>query len=147
MPLWLRALEKIHGHTGWLAAAALLHPAILLRRRERKARLSVVLAPATLTVAAVLGLQLYSPYRLQLKQRLFVEAPTIGWLFERKEHLAVAALSFAWFGCIAHLSAWHVERPTRDRLAGLAHHAFVVATVLSVVVAVIGVTVAVRAPF
>ena len=91
--LALRIVERLHGHLGWLAVIALLHPAIFLRRPKRRAPLSVVLATLTVSLTAAFGFVLYPPYRNLLKQRLFVQAPAIGWLFERKEHLAVGALT------------------------------------------------------
>jgi hypothetical protein len=97
-----RLFEHVHGHVGWLAAAVLIHPGILLRRPERRAHLAVGLATAFVTVAAALGAWLYVPYRARLKQGIFVDAPVYGLLFERKEHLAFAAVLFAWAGAAAY---------------------------------------------
>ena len=141
--LLLRALERIHGHLGWLGVAALLHPAILLRKPTRRARLAVSLAAAWVVITALLGAFIYPDYRRQLKQRLFVEHAAVGWLFERKEHLAVGAVCFALLGCVAHLSLpLFADDGARGIAALLAHRAFVVAFVLAAVVATLGVTVA-----
>ena len=69
----VRIAEHIHGHLGWLAAAALTHPAILLRKTKRKAHLSVALSTGFATSQGVLGAWLYGPYRDQLKQRIFID--------------------------------------------------------------------------
>ncbi|HEX7604328.1 MAG TPA: hypothetical protein VF316_22070 [Polyangiaceae bacterium] len=139
----LRLLEHVHGHVGWLAVAALLHPAILLRNPRRRARLSVILATLLAMGAGAMGAAVYPEYRLRLKQEIFLHAPRLGWCFERKEHLAVGAIGFAVIGCIAHLSAWGFEDDgVRELMARSAHRAYVAAFGLAFVVAVLGVAVA-----
>jgi energy-converting hydrogenase Eha subunit E len=141
--LLLRVLERIHGHLGWLSVAALLHPAILLRNTKRRARLSVSLATGFVVVTALLGAYIYPMYRDRIKQHLFIEVPKIGWMFERKEHLAVGAVAFALVGCVSHLTLPLVGDEQLERtMARLAHRAFVVAFTLALIVAVLGVTVA-----
>lgn len=141
--LVLRVVERVHGHFGWLAVAALVHPAILLRDPRRRARLAATLAAVTVVLAAGIGAWVYPHYRLLLKQRIFVESARVGWLFERKEHLSVGAVAFALIGCVAHLVVPAIDdAPTRLRLARLAHRAFVIGAALAFVVAVLGVTVA-----
>ncbi len=138
----LRVIERIHGHLGWLAVAALLHPAILLRRPARRARLAVSLATAGVVVTALLGGGIYPEYRARLKQHIFIDSPRLGWMFERKEHLAVGAVSFALAGCVAHLSVPWVGEESRAAMSRLAHRSFVVAFVFAALVATIGVVVA-----
>jgi hypothetical protein len=141
--LLLRVLERIHGHLGWLAVAALVHPAIVLRNPKRRARLSVGLT--TLMVAATwgLGAYVYPEYRARIKQHIFIELPKLGWMFERKEHLAVGVGVFTLVGCIAHLAGpGFDDESTRLLLAKIAHRSFVVACGLAVIVAVLGVAVA-----
>jgi hypothetical protein len=141
--LLLRVLERIHGHLGWLSVAALLHPAILLRNPKRRARLSVALATSFVVVTALLGANIYPEYRAHIKQHIFIEAPRLGWMFERKEHLAVGAVTFALIGCIAHLSLpVFAEDDVKRTVARLAHRGFVVAFVLGVIVGILGVSVA-----
>jgi hypothetical protein len=140
--LLLRVLERIHGHLGWLAVASLLHPAILLRNPKRRARLAVVLTTSFVLVTAFLGGYIYPQYRVRLKQRIFIEARSLGWMFERKEHLAVAAVTFALVGCATHLSVPLFDEKTRVIVARLAHRAFVVAFAFALTTAVIGVSVA-----
>jgi hypothetical protein len=141
--LLLRVLERIHGHLGWLCVAALLHPAIFLRNPRRHARLAVALTTIVVLATGLLGGYIYPEYRNRLKQHVFIEAPRIGWLFERKEHLAVGAIAFAVAGCVAHLSLpVFSDAATRKTAATLAHRAFVAAFVLALIVAGLGVAVA-----
>jgi hypothetical protein len=140
--LLLRVLERIHGHLGWLAIAALSHPAILLRRLQRRARLSVALATTTAVATALLGARIYPSYREQLKQRIFIEHPALGWSFERKEHLAVGAIAFALTGCLAHFAVPMFQPPARDHVARLAHRSFVASFVLATIVGLLGIAVA-----
>lgn len=93
---WLRVAERLHGHLGALAVVALLHPVVLLRDPRRRASWSVGLATALVSSVFAGGIALYPAYRAQLKRSIFVDAPTLGWMFERKEHLAFAAMAFAW---------------------------------------------------
>lgn len=146
--LVLRVAEHIHGHMGWLSVAALLHPAILLRNAKRRARLAVSLTTGLVTASGLLGAWIYPEYRARLRHALFVEAPTVGWLFERKEHLAVGAIGFAWIGCIAHLTARSFEdEALRRTVSVMAHRAYVIAFVLSLAVACLGVAVATHSTF
>ena len=127
----------------WLAVAALLHPAILLKNPRRRARLSVLLATAFVVGTAALGAFIYPDYRARLKQHIFLEAPRIGWMFERKEHLAVGVLAFALVGCVAHLGAGLVvDEGARLTVARLSHRAFVASFVMALIVASLGVAVA-----
>jgi hypothetical protein len=141
--LVLRVLEHIHGHLGWLSVAALLHPAILLRQTKRRSGLSVALATGFVVVTALFGGCIYPHYRDRIKQHIFIEAPKLGWMFERKEHLAVGAVAFALVGCVAHLTLPLVaDDDIKRTLARLAHRAFIVAFALALLVAVLGVSVA-----
>ena len=141
--VWLRVLERVHGHIGWLSVAALLHPAILLRNPKRRARLAVVVATALVVVTAFIGGCMYPSYRERIRRHIFIGAPRIGWLFERKEHLAVGAVGLALAGCLAHLSLpLFVEDETKGTVARLAHRAFVASFVLAWLVAILGVAVA-----
>jgi hypothetical protein len=139
----LRVLEHSHGHLGWLAALALAHPALLLRDRERRARLSASLATGVVTAAGAIGAYIYPDYRSQLKQQIFVHARSVGWNFERKEHLAIGAIVLAWAGLAAHLGAVRAADPAvKQPLARAAHLAFVAAFGLSVATALLGMLVA-----
>jgi hypothetical protein len=63
------------------------------------------LAFVFVTATAGIGIALYPEYRARVRPHLFDDAPSIGWLFERKEHLAFGALLFAWTGTAAYFAA------------------------------------------
>lgn len=143
----LRAVEHLHGHLGWLAVAALAHPAFLLRNPRRRAPLVAVAATSLVTVVGALGAWLYPSYRVVIKRALFVESTAVGYLFERKEHLAVAVVAFAWVGMILHLRARlggvdASPRESRESLAKAAHVAYVAAAIVAFAVATLGTIVA-----
>ncbi|MDB4941483.1 MAG: hypothetical protein JWP97_1017 [Labilithrix sp.] len=137
-----RLTEHVHGHLGWLAAAMLVHPAIVLRSRTRSAHLAVGLGTGFVTVAAGLGALLYGAYRARLRQGIFQHAPEVGLVFERKEHLAFAALIFAWTGCAAYVASLRAVGTLHDTLRVAAFRAFCAAAALAVVTAVLGTVVA-----
>lgn len=138
-----RVGEHVHGHLGWLAAIALVHPAILLRRHERRAHLSVALAVCVVTFAGALGASLYPAYRERLRQPIFAQAPGVGFLFERKEHLAFGAVLLAWVGALAYAAAFrYADVGGRDALRKAAHWSFVASALLGVMTALLGTVVA-----
>ena len=139
----LRLEEHLHGHIGWLAAIALIHPAVVLRRTERRAHLAVGLSVGIVTLAGGLGAAIYGDYRDKLRQSIFQQARVVGYLFERKEHLAFGAVLLAWAGAIAYVAAIrYAEVGGRDALRKAAHWAFVASAVLTVVTALLGTIVA-----
>jgi hypothetical protein len=138
----VRIREHLHGHIGWLAAIALVHPAILLRSTQRRAHLSVGLAVGVVTLAATLGVTIYTAYRDTLRQPIFASSETIGYLFERKEHLAFGAVFFAWTGGVAYTAATLANPDLRELLRKAAHGAFVAAALFALVTAVLGTVVA-----
>ncbi len=143
----MRVLEHVHGHLGWLSAASLLHPAIVLRNPRRRAHLAVGLSVAFVTATGAIGAYLYGPYRDTLKQQIFIHTPSVGYLFERKEHLAFGAVLLAWAGAIAYAAATRAEEGLRAPLRTFAFRAFVGACLLTVCTAVLGVAVAVVRTF
>jgi hypothetical protein len=138
----VRVVEHIHGHLGWLTAAVIVHPAILLRDRERSAHLSVGLATGLLTLEWALGAWLYGPYRARLQPHIFTDARWIGVMFERKEHLAMGALLLTWAAASAYAIAIGARDEVGARMRTFAHHAFVIAAALLVVTACLGTLVA-----
>lgn len=143
----IRLTEHVHGHIGWLAAAILIHPAIVLRDRKRRAHLAVGLAAAFVTVAGALGCWVYVAYRDKLKQAIFQTSPFIGLLMERKEHLAFGAVVLAWAGAMAYFAAPRAEPETRELLRTIAFRAFVASSALTIVVAALGTWIAVHKTF
>ena len=142
-----RLFEHVHGHLGWLAVAVLVHPAIVLRRPERRAHLAVVLATVLVSLAGGLGAWLYVAYRERLKQQIFIHAPGIGLLFERKEHLAFAAIVLAWSGCVAYFVAPRATPALRGTLRTIAFRSYVASAALATIVAILGTIVAVYRSF
>lgn len=124
-----------------------MHPAIVLRSRTRRAHLAVAASTALVTAAAALGAILYVDYRERLKQGIFLTAPAIGLLFERKEHLAFGAVVLAWAGAAAYAAAPRAAEPTRRLLRTVAFRAFAAAALLAVLVAALGTVVAVYRSF
>jgi hypothetical protein len=141
----LRLTEHVHGHLGWLAAAALVHPALLLRKPKRTATISVAAAVGLTTLSVALGVYLYGPYRDRLKQHIFLHAPGVGYLFERKEHLAFGVIGLAWAGAIAYFASRRAEDPAR--LRAFAARAFAISAALALVTAALGTAVAVYRTF
>jgi hypothetical protein len=133
----LRLLERIHGHLGWLAALALVHPAILLRNPKRRARLSAALATAVAICAGGLGAFIYPNYSRGLRRSVYIASRSYGLLFERKEHLGFAAVALAIAGC-----ALHFARESSVPRARAAWLAYVAAAVLAVIVAAMGTAIA-----
>jgi hypothetical protein len=138
----VRVAEHVHGHLGWLSAATLVHPAIVLRQKKRRAHIAVLVAVLLPTLAGALGVWIYGPYRDRIKQHIFIDAPSIGLLFERKEHLAFGAILLSWASGAAYLQAIRAEDPLRGSLRTFAHRGFVAAAALAVIVAVLGTAVA-----
>jgi hypothetical protein len=97
----------------------------------------VGLSTGLVTVVSILGVLLYPSYTDLLKQRIFQTGPRFGWMFERKEHLAFAAVMFAWAGAAAYVAAWKTEGTDRT-FRTLAHRAYVVAAGIAIAVAALG---------
>jgi hypothetical protein len=143
----LRLVEHVHGHLGWLAAALLVHPAIVLRNRMRRAHLAVGFATGAVTLGGAVGAWLYVAYREHLKQQIFIHSPAIGLMFERKEHLAFGAIVLAWAGCAAYFVAPRATSEVRRTLRTIAFRSFVASAALAITVAVMGTIVAVYKSF
>lgn len=109
----VRQVAIVHGVICWIAALALLATALRLLLRRPGAPWLVAqgaLATALATAAFASGVLLDLPYRAHLRQRLFLASRALGWLFERKLHLAFGAFLFALCACAALLAASRAER-------------------------------------
>ena len=107
-----------------------------------RAAASTGCAGCGLTFEGALGVWLYGPYRDRIKQSIFIEAPWVGLMFERKEHLALGSIFLAWAGAAAYVAAIRASDEVRRPLRVLAFRAFVVAAALAVAVAGLGTLVA-----
>jgi hypothetical protein len=136
-----RSLEHVHGHLGWLAAVALAHPALLLRRPERRVSGAAIAGTVLVTVTAALGAVIYPAYRTGVKPVIFAVAPAIGVVFERKEHLGAAALALAWCGLAMHTLA-HRRGALRHDLGRAAFVAYAGAAIAAALAATGGLVVA-----
>jgi len=135
-----RLLARLHQWIGWGAFAALLVPAVLLANRARRFPVVVMVATLVTTLAGGLGAFIYPTYSRVLRRAIYVASPSHGLLFERKEHLAFAAIALAWVGALLHLRA-HVGEGALSR-ARAAHFSFIGAALLVGIVAVLGTMVA-----
>jgi hypothetical protein len=77
-----------------------------------------------------------------LRQKIFLHAPTIGWLFERKEHLAFGVALLAWAGAAAYVGAERVTGEERLALRTVAFRAYALGAALAAAVATMGTVVA-----
>lgn len=117
----LRLLERAHAILAWIATIALLFSAVVALRKGPSARGLLgasALGGALLLGTGALGLLLDEGYRSRLRQRLFLASPDLGWLFERKLHLAFGAMLLAVAG-LASLVALRRAAPSGDRATAL----------------------------
>jgi len=134
---WLRILESVHGHLGVLAAIALIHPAILLRKGRplsRGMRWSVGLTTMMVALAFGMGLFIYEDYREIVKPVLVLEHYDVGLLFETKEHFAWGVLTST-LGATG--AAWVAPRDAK-RLRQIAAAFYAVAAVLCLATVALG---------
>ncbi len=115
--MFWRIFESIHGHLGVLSLAALVHPALLLRRGKpltSRNRWAVGLSTGFALAVYGTGIAMYGAYRALVKRHLFADSIRAGLLFETKEHLAVVVVGLATGAAIAALlaprRAAHVRR-------------------------------------
>lgn len=128
----LRLLESLHGHLAVLAVAALVHPAITLRRGRPlpfRTKLSVGFATLFSALAFGSGAFIYGDYRRLVKRPLFHDDATAGLFFETKEHLAFFVLCLALGGAVVAFAAPRDAEEQR-RLGG---HLYAAAAVLGLV--------------
>lgn len=134
----LRALARWHGVIAWLATAALV-AAAWAHASERARRLAAALGvlAATLALAAGgLGFAMHDGYRARLRQKLFLQSATLGWLFERKLHLAFAAVLLAVAAAAITIARRRVEaRPNAEAATRELRRAAMIAWTASAVLA------------
>lgn len=114
----LRRIAAAHGLLAWIGVALTIAAAWLSLKRSPARRQSMTRAAAAgsvalLSASSALGALLLAPYQGRLRQRIFLQSPQIGWLFERKMHLSFGAVALAWCALFA-LVALEI-RGRRDR--------------------------------
>jgi hypothetical protein len=137
----IRIVEAVHGHVGFLAAAALYHPAILLRRGQqlsRGARYALALSTGFAVAAFSLGISIYEGYRSVVKQNLFRINMDAGFSFETKEHLAFIVVVLAVGAMVCAFSAPKEARSLRQAAAAT----YLTAALLATTVCILGTYVA-----
>ena len=91
----LRSIARLHAWVAWLATAALAIAAVAHARGRRGATAVGAIAAVLVLATSALGLAMHDGYRARLRQKLFLASMTLGWLFERKQHLAFGAALLA----------------------------------------------------
>ncbi len=140
-------LQKLHGHLAILAVAASLHPALTLRgvrRPSGRMRLSSTLAAGATLAATALGWVVYPPYRVEVKQRLYLHDVRLGQAFEIKEHLAWYALCLALAGGAM---VWAARGERAGELTRAARVMWIAASVCGLATAALGIAVASQLSF
>ena len=146
----LHLIARAHGVVAWIATAAL---AVALPQIFRAARGRVTIAisaaaAAAITLCGVLGVLLEAAYRSRIRQQIFVRSPSLGWLFERKQHLAFGAIVLAWCTLSTMVAAQLSRDPERARdLHAAARLAGIVAAGLALAASVMAAIVARSAHF
>jgi hypothetical protein len=139
----LALLARIHGVAAILSALLLSASVALSRERSRRASWVCTLAAAFATGTAALGMILYPAFGRLIRQSLFLEAPRLGYAFERKEHFAAGAVALAWAGLLAFFAARKAtDAEARGLLVRTARVGYLTAFVLAASAGVIGALVA-----
>ena len=142
----VRRLILVHGIVAWIDTLLLLVVAVLLLRERSldKPWFRPVSIVATLGAVASFasGLLLEMHYRFHVRQRLFLSSKTLGWLFERKQHLSFGVLLFATMGLLMLLLVRKNPPALRASRA-----AFVIAAVFAVTTCVISSAVGISKAF
>lgn len=145
-PEALHTLERAHGLVAWSATVGLIAAAALAVRRGRARAASRVaaLAAILLTAAAALGLWIHPAYDAHLRQRLFIRSAQLGWMFERKHHLAVVAVLLTWSALFSLFAAspLRASDPARSELARATTVGLVASAALALTASVLGALVA-----
>jgi hypothetical protein len=149
-PATLHLVAQVHAVIAWIATAALVValPRLIRPHRDRVTIAISAAAALGITLAGGLGVLLEAPYRSRIRQQLFVRSPSLGWLFERKEHLAFGAILLAWCALSTMVAARISRDPRRARdLERAARLAGVAAAGLALAASVMAAIVARRAHF
>ncbi len=146
---WLQVAARMHGHIGWLVAVLAAHPAWFLERLHARRRLVLSLgATIAITLVGLSGAALYVPYRQLLRREVFRVSTALGYLFERKEHLAYASVLLTWIGAGLVLRATRrADHATHGTALRGARIAYAFAALFALVVAALGTWVSAHVSF
>lgn len=146
-------VARLHAALAWAATAALLAAPFLARKGAARARpVAIAIRAAAvglLLSAGALGFLLHEPYRAKIRQRLFIDAPGLGWLFERKLHMAFAAslLGVSALAAILAQGRAPADAPSRRGLSRGAALSWGASAALALAASIAGAIVARRAHF
>ncbi|MDI1431758.1 hypothetical protein [Polyangium sorediatum] len=150
----LRRVALVHAVVAWISALALVALTVALVRLRKDApparwiRLASAATTSLVVASFATGAFLDLPYRVHLRQRLFLASRALGWLFERKLHLSFGALVFACVALLALLAADPARHDALSRaLCRAARLGYVAAAIFALAACVIGTLVAMRARF
>lgn len=86
---------RLHAIVAWIATLALFAAAWAQATRRRGSVLIGATAAVLVIVTSAHGLSLHDAFRAHVRQKLFLSSAALGWLFERKLHLAFGATLLA----------------------------------------------------
>lgn len=139
-PAWLAVL---HGVCAW-SSALLLGWSAAARLRARgveRGPVAATVGAALLGLAAATGFLLEPAFLHGLRQRVFLRSASLGWLFERKQHLSAGALFLA----VSAVAIVHASRRMPVRLdPSIERRALLVAAALALAASLAGTLVALR---
>lgn len=132
----LHRLTVVHRIIAWFDTLLLLAVAILLLRdhwRDKRWFFPLSITATLGTIASFAsGMALELHYRVHLRQRLFIHSKTLGWLFERKMHLAFGMLTMSLIGLLTLFLTRQDERFFR-----VLRYAYVFAALFALTISVI----------
>lgn len=102
-PIPYAMLTRLHGISGALGLAILLHPVLMLGSRRAGSwwtRFTAELAAVLMAAPFVVGWLVYPTYRTRVKPALGHDFPAVVLRFETKEHLAAMAVTLVVAGAL-----------------------------------------------
>ena len=142
----IETLARLHGVTAWASTVALAGVAILfLRSRRAASPMPAWASPIALALTATtsaLGVLVHDPYRSELRQKLFLASTKLGWLFERKLHLAFGCALLASLALASTSALRRATEGSRRDLARSAALGWIVSALFALAASVISAVVA-----
>jgi len=127
----LHAMELFHGAVALVATSAVAWAALgAVRGRLPGTRLAC-LAATLAAVAGASGMALEGAYRSRIRVQVFARSPGLGWLFERKQHLAFGAIVLALGAASVVFALRTADASTSPHLSRAARRALVASALLA----------------